>query len=263
MKIDLTNKNFLVTGSAGFGVGSGICKAIDLAGGTLVINDLSKEKVEKAAKKYKNAIGIVADISKSEEVERLFNEIKKKLGPLHGVINNAGIGHRKPAHETTMEEFETLFNTNFKGVWLISKAFALDCIAHEIKGNIITVSSVHAFNSTNNYSLYASAKGALNNLTRGLSIELGQYGIRCNGIAPGYVDSSYNVKAVREWSEDPDKWVKDQIEDYQSIPEVITSLDCGNAVVYLLSEYSKSITGQIIKVDSGFTNLLYSNSFLP
>jgi enoyl-[acyl-carrier-protein] reductase (NADH) len=57
--------------------------------------------------------------------------------------------------------------------------------------------------------------------------------------------------------------VKDQIEDYQSIPEVITSIDCGNAVVYLLSEYSKSITGQIIKVDSGFTNLLYSNSFLP
>jgi len=263
MKIDLTNKIFLVTGSAGFGVGSGICEAIDLAGGRLVINDLSKEKVEKAVKKYKNAVGIVADISKSEEVERLFNEIKKKLGPLHGVINNAGIGHRKPAHETTMEEFETLFNTNFKGVWLISKAFALDCIAHEIKGNIITVSSVHAFNSTNNYSLYASAKGALNNLTRGLSIELGQYGIRCNGIAPGYVDSAYNVKAVREWSEDPVKWVKDQVEDYQSIPEVITSLDCGNAVVYLLSEYSKSITGQIIKVDSGFTNLLYSNSFLP
>lgn len=263
MKIDLTNKNFLVTGSAGFGVGSGICKAIDLAGGTLVINDLSKEKVEKAAKKYKNAVGIVADISKSEEVERLFNEIKRKLGPLHGVINNAGIGHRKPAHETTMEEFETLFNTNFKGVWLISKAFTLDCLAHKIKGNIITVSSVHAFNSTNKYSLYASAKGALNNLTRGLSIELGQYGIRCNGIAPGYVDSAYNVKAVREWSEEPDKWVKDQIEDYQSIPEVITSIDCGNAVVYLLSEYSKSITGQIIKVDSGFTNLLYSNSFLP
>ena len=69
MKIALSNKNFLVTGSAGIGVGSGICKAIDRAGGTLVINDLSKENVEEATKKYNNAIGIVADISKSEHVD--------------------------------------------------------------------------------------------------------------------------------------------------------------------------------------------------
>jgi gluconate 5-dehydrogenase len=263
MKIDLSNKNFLVTGGAGFGVGSGICKAIDNAGGTLVINDLSEEKIQEAISQYKKAIGIRADVSKSEEVKRLFNEIKKQIGPLHGVVNNAGIGHRKPAHMTDLEEFDALFNTNFKAAWMISKAFAQDCIEHQIKGNIINISSVHAFNSTNKYSLYASTKGALNNLTRGLSIEWGKYGIRCNGIAPGYVDSAYNVKAVKEWSDDPEQWIKSQIEDYQSIPKVITSTDCGNAAVFLLSEYSKSITGQIINVDSGFTNLLYSNSFLP
>jgi meso-butanediol dehydrogenase/(S,S)-butanediol dehydrogenase/diacetyl reductase len=96
-----------------------------------------------------------------------------------------------------------------------------------------------------------------------MSIELGKYGIRCNAIAPGFVDSEYNEQAVKEWSDDPKKWMKDQIEDYQSVPKAISSLDCGNLVVYLLSEYSNSITGQIIKVDSGFTNLLYSNSFLP
>lgn len=263
MKIDFSNKNFLVTGSAGFGVGSGICQAIDNAGGTLVINDLSEKNVNEASKKYKNAIGIVADISNGLEVERLFKEINTTLGPLHGVVNNAGIGHRKPAHLSDIEEFDKIFNTNFKGVWLISKAFATDCIKNKIRGNIVNVSSVHAFKSTNKYALYSSTKGALNNLTRGMSIELGKYEIRCNAIAPGYVDSAYNVKAVREWSDDPEGWVKDQIEDYQSLPEVITSIDCGNLVVYLLSEYSKSITGQIIKIDSGFTNLLYSNSFLP
>lgn len=263
MKIDLSNKKFLVTGSGGFGVGSGICKAIDNAGGTLILNDLSEKKVQEAVTKYRNAFGIAADISKWEEVKRLFDEIKKQVGPLDGVVNNAGIGHRKPAHSTNLEEFEVLFNTNFKGAWMVSKAFTEDCIAYQVQGNIVNISSVHAFNSTNKYSLYASTKGALNNLTRGLSIELGKYGIRCNGIAPGYVDSAYNVNAVKEWSEDPEQWIKDQIEDYQSIPKVITSTDCGNTAVFLLSEYSKSITGQIIKVDSGFTNLLYSNSFLP
>ena len=263
MKIDLSNKNFLVTGSAGFGVGSGICKAIDNAGGTLIINDLLEENVNMATKHYKNAIGITADISDQEQVTKLFSEIASKLGPLQGVINNAGIGHRKPAHLTDFEEFEKIFNTNFKGAWMISKAFALDCIKNKIKGNIVNVSSVHSFKSTNKYSLYSSAKGALNNLTRGMSIELGKYGIRCNAIAPGYVDSEYNEQAVKEWSDDPKKWLKDQIEDYQSIPQVISSMDCGNLAVYLLSEYSNSITGQIIKVDSGFTNLLYSNSFLP
>ena len=263
MKIDFSNKNFLVTGSAGFGVGSGICQAIDNAGGTLVINDLSEENVSEAKKKYKNAIGVVADISNHLEVEHLFKKISATLGPLHGVVNNAGIGHRKPAHLSDVEEFDNILNTNFKGVWLISKAFASNCIKNNMKGNIVNVSSVHAFNSTNKYALYSSSKGALNNLTRGMSIELGKYGIRCNAIAPGYVDSAYNVKAVREWSNNPEGWVKDQIEEYQSVPEVITSIDCGNLVVFLLSEYSKSITGQIIKIDSGFTNLLYSNSFLP
>lgn len=263
MKIDLSNKNFLVTGGAGFGVGSGICKAIDNAGGTLIINDLSEENINKATNQYKNAIGIIADISDREQVTQLFSEIGSKLGLLHGVINNAGIGHRKPAHLTDFEDFDKIFNTNFKGAWMVSKAFALDCIKNNIKGNIVNVSSVHSFKSTNKYSLYSSAKGALNNLTRGMSIELGKYGIRCNAIAPGFVDSEYNEQAVKEWSDDPKKWMKAQIEDYQSVPKAISSLDCGNLVVYLLSEYSNSITGQIIKVDSGFTNLLYSNSFLP
>ena len=263
MNIDLSNKNFLVTGSAGIGVGSGICKAIDNAGGTLIINDLSEEKVSLATKQYKNAIGIVADISDYKKVKKLFNKIATDLGQLDGVVNNAGIGHRKPAHLTDPEEFDKIFNANFKSVWMVSRAFALDCIKNNIKGNIVNVSSVHAFMSTNKYSLYSSAKGALNNLTRGMSIELGKYGIRCNAIAPGYVDSEYNIQAIKEWSDDPKMWVKDQIEDYQSLPEVISPLDCGNLVVYLLSKYSRSITGQIIKVDSGFTNLLYSNSFLP
>ena len=263
MRIDLSNKNFLVTGSAGFGVGSGIAKAIDSAGGTIIINDISKENVKNATKLYKNAIGITADISDQKEVTRLFNEISSKLGPLHGVVNNAGIGHRKPAHLTDSEEFEKIFNTNFRGAWMVSKAFTLDCIKNNINGKIVNISSVHSFKSTNKYSLYSSSKGAIDNLTRGMSIELGKYGIRCNAIAPGYVDSEYNEQAVKEWSDDPKKWLKDQIEDYQSIPQPISSLDCGNLTVFLLSEFSNSITGQIIKVDSGFTNLLYSNSFLP
>ena len=263
MRIDLSNKNFLVTGSAGFGVGSGIAKAIDSAGGTLIINDISKENVKNATKLYKNAIGITADVSDQKQVSQLFNEISSKLGPLHGVVNNAGIGHRKPAHLTDFEEFEKIFNTNFRGAWMVSKAFTLDCIKNNIKGKIVNISSVHSFKSTNKYSLYSSSKGAIDNLTRGMSIELGKYGIRCNAIAPGYVDSEYNEQAVKEWSDDPKKWLKGQIEDYQSIPEPISSLDCGNLTVFLLSEFSNSITGQIIKIDSGFTNLLYSNSFLP
>ena len=263
MRIDLSNKNFLVTGSAGFGVGSGIAKAIDSAGGTLIINDISKENVKNATKLYKNAIGITADVSDQKQVSQLFNEISSKLGQLHGVVNNAGIGHRKPAHLTDFEEFEKIFNTNFRGAWMVSKAFTLDCIKNNINGKIVNISSVHSFKSTNKYSLYSSSKGAIDNLTRGMSIELGKYGIRCNAIAPGYVDSEYNEQAVKEWSDDPKKWLKGQIEDYQSIPEPISSLDCGNLTVFLLSEFSNSITGQIIKVDSGFTNLLYSNSFLP
>jgi len=262
LNINLSNKNILVTGAAGTGIGSGICDVLATAGAFIIINDLDQEKVDTAVKKYTNAIGIVGDISKPKDVENIYNEIKQRCGIVHGLVNNAGIGLSKKAHLASVEEFDALYNVDVRGVWLMSKAFVSQLKSNNQKGNIVNISSIHAQATLSKYAIYASAKSAVNGLTKGMSVELGKEGIRCNAVAPGYVHAEQNEKLIGSWSDDPIKWVEELRTDYQSLSDEITAKDCGNAVAFLLSDCSKSITGQTLVVDAGSVNLIYANSFI-
>ncbi|WP_299528915.1 SDR family NAD(P)-dependent oxidoreductase [Ulvibacterium sp.] len=263
MKIDFTDKNYLVTGGAGTGVGAGICEAISDCGGTLLLNDLDLAKTEVATRKYPKSHAIVGDISDTKDVKRIFREIKEKYGLVHGLVNNAGIGLHKDAHLVEESEFDNLYKIDVKGVWLMARAFVKQLMEANEVGHIVNISSVHARETTARYAIYASAKAAVEGLTRGMSIELGEFGVRCNAVAPGYVDSEQSRDAVASWTDAPKAWIDDQKNDYQSLRHMITARDCGNAVVFLLSHMANSITGQTLTVDAGFTNLLYANSFIP
>jgi len=263
LKIDFTGKRFLVTGGAGVGVGAGICEAISECGGTLLLNDLDEARTEAAVANYPNAHAIVGDISKTGDVERIFKDIKKNHGPVHGLVNNAGIGWQKNAHLTGESEFDHLYDIDVKGVWLMARAFVRQLRETDQVGHIVNISSVHAQKTISKYALYASAKAAVEGLTRGMAIELGQYGVRCNAVAPGYVDSLQSREAVASWTNRPTEWIDAQKDDYQSLRHMISPRDCGNAVVFLLSQLANSITGQTLNVDAGFINLLYANSFIP
>ena len=262
LQIDFTGKRYLITGGAGVGVGAGVCEAIAACGGQIIINDLDAEKTERAVNKYPNALAAPGDISDPKEVDRIFDFINKKYGVIHGLVNNAGIGLRKNAHNAEESEFDHLYNVDIKGVWLVAKAFANQLIAQNQKGHLVNISSVHARKTAAKHALYSSAKSAVEGLTRGMSVELGALGIRCNAVAPGYIDSEQNRDAVASWAKDPKQWEEEQKDEYQSLRHLITARDCGNAVVFLLSDLARSITGQTIIVDAGFTNLLYSNSFI-
>ena len=145
----------------------------------------------------------------------------------------------------------------------MSKFFVAQLVNHKETGHIVNISSVHARETISGFAIYASAKSAVEGLTRGMSIELGNMGIRCNAVAPGYVDSEHNQKAVASWTDRPLDWLESQKNDYQSLQQMVSARDCGTVVVFLLSELSRSITGQTLTVDAGLTNLLYANSFIP
>lgn len=262
LQIDLSDKKYLVTGGAGTGVGAGICEAIAVCGGQLLINDIDAEKAATAANKYPNAFPVPGDVSVSKDVERIFAEIEKEHGVFHGLVNNAGVGLHKKAHLADESEFDHLYNIDVKGVWLMAKAFVKQLKKKGQMGHIVNISSVHAHKTYSQYAIYASAKSAVEGLTRGMSIELGEMGIRCNAVAPGYVDSEQNRKAVASWTDKPEAWLRTHINDYQSLRQAICNRDCGNATVFLLSDLARSITGQTILVDAGLTNLLYANSFI-
>src|SRR5699024_94703 len=114
----------LVTGGGGVGVGAGICNALSQCGATVLLNEQDSKKAKEAVKKYPRAIPIAADIRNSEEVIDMFEEIQQKVGLVHGLVNNAGVGLSRMAHEADEKEFKRLYNTDLKGVWQVSKAFA-------------------------------------------------------------------------------------------------------------------------------------------
>lgn len=251
--MNLKGLNILVTGGGGYGVGSGICEALSRCGAQLIINEKDSEKTENIRKTYPDAVPAIADISKQDEIQEMFDRLEKEVGIIHGLVNNAGVGLSKPSHEVSVAEFEHLYDVDIKGVWMMSSAFSRQLLKNRVSGNIVNVSSVHAHATINRYAIYASAKSAVEGLTRGMAVELGRYNIRVNAIAPGYVHAEQNYDLIRTWTDDPQQWVKDYVENELAIPRAVEAIDCGNTVAFLLSDLSKSITGQTIYVDNGDT----------
>ena len=262
MQIDLKGKSILVTGGAGDGLGQGICEAVEHAGGRIIINDLNLDLAKEAAKKYSNAIAVAADISKSEHVEQMFELIKKSCGTIHGLVNNAGIGLGKYAFEADESEVDRLYDVDVKGIWMISRAFVKQLLDSGQAGNIVNISSIQAFATMRRMALYAGAKSAVNGLTRGLAVELGQHNIRCNAVAPGLVYSEQTMSIIGKWTADPEEWIEKHKSDHQCLNFLSNARDCGNVVVFLLSELSRSITGQTIHVDNGTSCMLYNNDYV-
>jgi len=259
--MNLSGKNILVTGGGGKGVGYGICKVLAKLGATLVINEINPEKAQRTVKNYPGAIPAAADISKNSEVAAMFRSIEHKIGILHGLVNNAGIGLSKLAHNTEEKEFDRLYDVDLKGVWQVSKAFVNQLLDSGQSGNIVNISSVHTYSTIPGYAVYASAKSAVEGLTRGMAVELGPHNIRVNTVAPGYVHSEQNHGLIKTWTDDPETWVKNYIVNQQALHREIEPEDCGNVVAFLMSDLSRSITGQTLYVDNGSTSLI--NNYSP
>nr|WKN38031.1 SDR family NAD(P)-dependent oxidoreductase [Tunicatimonas sp. TK19036] len=259
--IDLSNKNILVTGGAGFGVGGGICEAIAAFGGNLFINDIREDALQEAVEKYPGSVAVPGDISQASEVERMFREINEQYGVVHNLVNSAGIGITKPMYEVEEHEYDRLFGVNVRAMWLMSKAFVRQLLPTKTEGAIVNVSSVHAKAASAQYVVYAGTKGAVEGLTRAMAVELGRFNIRCNAIGPGYVHAEQNYDLLKNLADDPHQWVDTYKNEYQSIPRLIEARDCGNVAAFLLSDLSRAVTGQVMYVDQGLTSMLFTRGF--
>lgn len=259
--MNFKGKNILVTGGGGFGVGAGVCAVLSQLGATVILNEVNMDDAVKGAANYINAIPVAADVRSEEQVVAMFKEIKEKVGVLHGLVNNAGVGLSKMANEADANDFSRLYDTDVKGVWQVSKAFVNQLLDAGLPGNIVNISSVHVNSTIAKYALYASCKSAVEGLTKGMSVELGPHNIRVNAVGPGYVHSDQNYALIGTWAEDPVKWVDELKTDQQTLFYDVNPEDCGNVVAFLLSDLSRAVTGQTIYADNGSINLLYNRSF--
>jgi 3-oxoacyl-[acyl-carrier protein] reductase len=244
----LAGKVAIVTG-ASKGIGAGIAKAFSAEGAIVVVNySSSKEGADRVLAEIAdvggNAIAIQASVSNPEEVKRLFSETKAAFGRLDILVNNAGVFKFEPFESISVAEFDRVFSTNVLGPVLTIQE-AIKQFGFE-EGRVINISSLAGSHSLPNGILYSATKAAVENLTQGLSAELGSRRIRVNVIAPGYTRS--------EGTAAEGLLGEDNVKQYISLtplgrlgePEDIAAV-----AVFLASDASSWITGETIRVGGG------------
>lgn len=245
----LAGRVAIVTG-ASKGIGAAIAKGLAAEGAAVVVNYASsKADGEKVAKEITGAggkaIAVQANVSKKEEIERLFAEAKKAFGRLDILVNNAGIYEFSPLENVTEEHFYKQFNLNVLGTLLASQAAAKQFDG--VGGNIINVSSVVSTLGIPQSAVYSGTKGAVDAMTRALAAELGPRGIRVNALRPGMVETEGTQAAGVAESD-----MRKQVEAATPLGRIGQPIDIAGAAVFLASKDSAWITGETFVISGGY-----------
>lgn len=191
MDLKLTDKTVLITG-AGSGIGREMAQQFAKENANVVIVGRHMDALEETANGYDSIYAMTADITKTEEIKKVLDEIKSRYGHLDVLINNAGWSPIHPFEEETMEEFDRCFEINVRAVAELV-LLALQMLK-ESKGNIINIGSAAVNNHLINMSVYSAAKGAIDTFTPIWAKEFAKYGIRVNSILPGPIESPIYYK---------------------------------------------------------------------
>jgi gluconate 5-dehydrogenase len=246
---DLTGKVALVTGGSK-GIGRGMAQALGHYGATLVISSRGPEEGERTVQKFKeeniDAAYIPCDVTKKEQVEQLVKQIVERFGSLDILVNNAGMNIRKPLVEVEESDWDQVLEVNLKGIFLVGQACARQMIKQNY-GKIINISSILGSIGMPFQSSYAASKGGINQLTKIWAEELAPYNITVNAIGPGYIITPM----TREWLSDPER--SEKIIQSTMVKRIGEISDLVGPVVFLASDTSKYVTGQVLNVDGGWT----------
>jgi 3-oxoacyl-[acyl-carrier protein] reductase len=242
----LQNKIIIITG-ASRGIGKSIAEECVRQGATVVFTYLSsEEKARQLEKDLSSNGGVVkgirSDASKMEEAISLVDKVVDEFGTVDALVNNAGITRDTLLMRMTEDQWDEVINTNLKSAFNLTKAVVKPMLKAR-KGSIINMSSVVGVSGNAGQSNYAASKAGLIGFTKSIAQELGSRNIRCNAIAPGFIETemtgALDEKVVQEWRD--------------SIPlkRGGSPLDVANTTVFLASDMSSYVTGQTIHVCGG------------
>ena len=244
--MSLKDKIVLITG-ASRGIGKEIAIRLAKEGANIAITYTSnKEKALAVVEEIKangvNAIAIKANVVNNHEVLNMVKRVEEELGTIDILVNNAGVTKDNLLIRMSEEDWDLVLDVNLKGVFLCTKAVARAMMKKRY-GKIINISSIVGVNGNAGQGNYSASKAGVIGFTKSIAKELASRGIRVNAIAPGFIET------------DMTNILKEEIkkEMIESIP--LNSLgkpkDIANLAVFLASEESDYITGQVIKVDGG------------
>lgn len=237
---DLQNRVALVTGGAQ-SIGAAIANGLAAAGATVVVGDLNPSDVHQS---------MTLDVSDESAVERTIAAIITEHERLDIVVNNAGIMFEESVATHDRSRWDKMLAVNLTGPMLLTK-HASKHLAASGHGAIVNVGSIEGDRCNPNHAAYAATKSGVHGLTRATAIDLGPMGIRCNAIAPGWIDTPLNASYV---DSHPDReLVLDELAKLHPIGRVGAPSDVADVVVWLASDESRFVTGQVITIDGGRT----------
>jgi len=248
----LDGKVSVVTGCSS-GIGPTLAEGLAEAGSDLVIcarreKHLKANAREIARKTGKKVIPVVADVSLEADTKRLMSESVDQFGRLDILVNNAGVSFLRPAEDMTGKEWLSVNKVNLDGVFYCSRD-AAQVMKKRGGGSIINIASSYGFSADILFPIvaYHASKAAVINMTRALAVEWAKFGIRVNGIAPGWVRTEMTEITLS------DKKKRDYIIQHTPTGRVGEADELNGALLLLASDAGRFITGTTISVDGGWT----------
>jgi len=243
--LKLSGKVALVTGAAQ-GIGRAIALFLARSGADIVVSDINLEKAEETAKEIRaigpKAMAVKVDVANLSDVERMVEAILEKLAKIDILVNNAGITRDKLVLRMTEEDWDAVLGVNLKETFNCTKA-VLRHMAKQRSGKIVNIASVVGEMGNAGQANYSASKAGVIGLTKTIAREYAQRGINVNAIAPGYIETPMTDAL-------PEK-AKEELRKLIPMERLGKPEDVAEAVLFLVSEESSYVTGQVLNVNGG------------
>ena len=250
MEADFKGKVAVVTG-ASRGIGEATARQLDASGAMTVLVARSKDKLINIREEMKNpSLHVPIDLSLDEAPKTIRELVIEEFGKIDVLVNNAAVERNEPAHKATAAAIDETLLVNLRQAFMLCSVFAKDLFA--TKGNVVNVTSTAAAGAGGTQGAYAASKGGLNTLTKNLSNEWANKGVRVNACAPGLVLTEMWEPTFELLGEENvmENFVKRVPLGKWGTPEEIA-----NVVCFLASDLASYLTGQIVRVDGGMLNI--------
>jgi gluconate 5-dehydrogenase len=250
---DLSGRTALITGSTR-GIGMALARGLADSGATVILNSRQQSAVDSAVAQLEatgaKVLGAAFDVADPVSVEAAFAQFDQQGLAIDIVVNNAGIQHRQPMLDVSLDDWNRVINTNLTAAFMVGRAAARRMIDRGTGGKIINIGSLTSEAARATVAPYTVAKGGIKMLSKAMAAEWAAHGIQANSIGPGYILTDMNETLVNNVTFDA--WVKasNPTQRWGRPDELV------GTAIYLASAASNYVNGQIIYVDGGWLSVL-------